>query len=320
LERPLRAVRRDRSPRTHVVALTLALLTVASMLTILAGSATQADAVPRARHGKPHTKPTKPRTVDACGRRLGRPGGGRWRCSFVDNFDEDALDTSKWLVGETAWSGFRMGSTCFTADNVALDSGDLLLTARDTGQDFSCSSPAGAFTTRYTGAHLGTVGHWAQTLGRFEVRSRYPATGAGTHGGFWLYPALPGAYGAWPLSGEIDVAEWWSQVPRSVLPTLHYAGSGNADTGWGCQVDDPTQWHTYTLIWLRTRMRFLIDGRRCFSRSWRPDSPSIAPQPFDKPFNMILNMAVGDTAGFNAVTSATTLPATYVVDYVKAWR
>ena len=46
----------------------------------------------------------------------------------------------------------------------------------------------------------------------------------------------------------------------------------------------------------------------------------MAPQPFDQPFNVVLNMGVGATSGTNQVTSATSLPATYTVDYVKAWE
>jgi hypothetical protein len=46
----------------------------------------------------------------------------------------------------------------------------------------------------------------------------------------------------------------------------------------------------------------------------------VAPQPFDQPFSMILNMGVGPLGGSNPVSSSTKLPATYTVDYAKAWR
>jgi len=155
---------------------------------------------------------------------------------------------------------------------------------------------------------------------RFDVRARYPQSGSGLRGGFWMYPAKQ-TYGAWPASGEIDVAEWWSSSPNTVLPTLHYSGSSQfGDSGWNCTVTDPTVWHDYTLVWLPTQMQFSIDGRTCFTDTWTPNAPLVAPQPFDQPFNMILNMAV-DNTGSNLVSAqSTSLPATYEVDYVKAWK
>ncbi|GAB2985793.1 glycoside hydrolase family 16 protein [Nocardioides montaniterrae] len=257
-------------------------------------------------------------TTDPCGTAVYKPGGGRWACTFDDDFSGRSIDTSKWLVSSTAQSGFTVGQTCFTTNNASVGNGELRLTARDMGAPFTCTTPYGSFQTRYAGAHMGTVGKWSQTYGRFEVRARYPQSGPGARGGFWLYPAKQ-AYGAWPASGEIDVAEWWSSAKTMVLPTLHYSGSSSTDTGWNCSVVDPTQWHTYTLDWEPTQMTFSIDGTTCFTDSWTPDAPLVAPQPFDQPFNMILNMAV-DNTGSNLVDSTTTLPATYEVDYVKAWK
>ena len=67
-------------------------------------------------------------------------------------------------------------------------------------------------------------------------------------------------------------------------------------------------------------MRFFIDGSMCYDRKWAPELPQVPPQPFDHPFSMILNMGVGTAGGSNPVSSATPLPATYTVDYAKAWR
>ncbi|HWU22338.1 MAG TPA: glycoside hydrolase family 16 protein [Nocardioides sp.] len=260
----------------------------------------------------------RPTSGDSCGATVLKADGTPWTCTFTDNFSDTKLDTTKWTVGVTATSGFVMGKTCFTADNVVEKGGELRLTTRNVGQPFTCSSPYGSFTTSYTGAHVGTVGKWAQAYGRYDVRARYPKSGSGLHGGYWLYPAKL-TYGAWPASGEIDVAEWWSSVPTTVLPTLHYSGSTQADSGSACTVADPTVWHDYALVWEPTQMQFSIDGQVCFTDSWTPNSPLVAPQPFDQPFNIIMNMAVDDTTN-NAVTSTTTLPATYEVDYVKAWK
>jgi beta-glucanase (GH16 family) len=280
---------------------------------------------PDAAVGVPAQDPavTAARTAaDACGARLPRPGGGTWRCSFADDFDGAAVDPRKWVVQDSALTGFHTGQTCYTRDasNVLVRRGTLRLTARKV-EPFRCGRLPRAFHTRYTGGMIGTKGAFSQARGRFEVRARFPLGDvSGIHGGFWMYP-VDLVYGPWPESGEIDVAEWWSSEPTQVIPSLHYDGRRRSeDSGFRCRVSTPTAFHTYTLVWLRRVMRFSIDGRQCFSRRWRPDPPQQAPQPFDQPFSMILNMGVGRTFGRQRVTRYTRFPARFVVDYAKSWR
>lgn len=259
---------------------------------------------------------------DACGPALAKPGGGTWRCTFVDDFDGTALDTDRWTTQDTARTGFRSALTCYRGgSNVTVRSGTLLLEARDEGVTLDCDNPYGVFRTRYTGGLVTTRGQFSQTYGRFEVRAKYPASRSpGLHGAFWMFPVRP-TYGRWPSSGEIDVAEWWSSDPTLVLPSLHYDGRvGAVDSGWGCRVADASAFHVYAVEWSPTGIRVLVDGEECFARSPQPDPPLVAPQPFDRPFSMILLMGVGTTRGTNPVTAATALPATFTVDYAKAWR
>ncbi|KAA1420798.1 glycoside hydrolase family 16 protein [Nocardioides humilatus] len=267
-------------------------------------------------------EPPPPPAADACGPLLTKPSGETWECTFVDAFDGSALDAEKWITQDTSRTGFKSALTCYRGDdNVAVADGELVLEARDVGAPMNCDNPYGAFRTRYTGGIIGTRTHFSQTYGRFEVRAKFPpASQPGLHGGFWMYPEAM-TYGKWPASGEIDVAEWWSNDPTLVLPTLHYNGRNpHADSGWGCRVDDVTEFHTYAAEWFESVIRFLIDGQICFVRRWLPTAPQVAPQPFDKPFSLILNMGVGTATGTNAVSPATPLPAAFTVDYVKAWQ
>jgi beta-glucanase (GH16 family) len=259
---------------------------------------------------------------DECGELLPKAGGGTWECTFVDNFTGNRIDTDKWLVGATSWTGFHTGSTCMVDShrNVAVRGGALRLTTRRE-RPFTCASAAVDFQTRYTGGHVATRGRFAQAYGRFEVRAQYPKSRKpGVHGGFWMYPAEH-TYGPWPHSGEIDVAEWWSELPHHVVPSLHYPGRDFfADSGWSCTIQDVSAWNTYAMEWTPQEMRFFQNGKECWRRSWEPDSPLVAPQPFDQPFNLVLTMGVGQQSGSNAVSEETDLPAEYAIDYVKAWR
>lgn len=259
---------------------------------------------------------------DACGDLIAKSGGGTWSCTFVDNFEGRSLDSAKWVMQDTERTGFRTGVTCYRPEraNVAVQRGTLMLTARRESAPFTCKSPYGEYATQYTGGMVTTWGRFSQTYGRFEVRAKFPtATTSGVHGGYWMYPQKH-TYGGWPNSGEIDVAEWWSVAPDRMFPSLHYAGRTVYDTGWNCVIPKVSAYHTYTLEWNAQEMVFWYDGQECFRRSWTPDSPLVAPQPFDHPFNMILNMGVGPDSGHNPVSASTPLPATLTVDYVKAWK
>ena len=61
-------------------------------------------------------------------------------------------------------------------------------------------------------------------------------------------------------------------------------------------------------------MRFYYDGQLCFTHSWTPDAPLVAPQPFDKPFNIVMSQAMGQ--GWNPVDSTTPKTGTLEVDWV----
>lgn len=264
------------------------------------------------------TAPARAAVQDDCGPVRLKSDDTPWTCTFADDFDGAALDDTKWITQRTSDTGFRTGRTCYTdlPENVAVRDGALVLTARK-GRWVKCTFGLRWLRTRFTGGMVGTRGKFSQTYGRFEVRARFPDTvTGGVHGGFWMFP-VDRVYGDWPASGEIDVAEWWSYEPDLVLPSLHFNGRDpDVDSGWDCRVDDVTRFHTYTVVWLPSVIRFFIDGERCFARTWTPDAPQLAPQPFDQDFSMILNLGVL-TQGLSWRTQ---FPVSLVVDYARAWR
>lgn len=300
----------NRSRSRALVAAAVAALAVTAALVAPAGTA-GAGTTP-ARAAAPYCGTTV----------LHKPDGSTWRCTFGDDFNGTTLDSSKWVIGETAKTGFRIGKTCFTKDNVAVGNGHLSLTAKDVGHAIYCGGGPLilGFFTRYTGGHIATWDKFAQAFGRFSVRARYPHSGSGLKAGLWMYPQKE-TYGKWPSSGELDVSEWWSNTPTQIVPGLHYRGSDwHVDNGWKCFEPTPYRWHRYTLVWTRKGMAFSIDKRTCFRRTVQPDAPFVAPQPFDQPFTMILNMAVGSGNRENYVLPTTKFPAAYQVDWARAWK
>jgi beta-glucanase (GH16 family) len=267
------------------------------------------------------TSPPPPPKGDCGGQALTKPDGSAWTCSFDDEFDGSALDTSLWMVQETSWNGYHVGSECFvdTPNNVALGDGALHLTVRKETQGFVCHRPKKPYNTQWTGGMVTTYGKYTQAFGRFEIRAKFPAGAArGLHSAFWMWPQDPDRYGRWPGSGEIDIAEYYSQWSDRVVPYVHYTGSQYQVTNQNCLVADPSAWHTYDLYWTHTAISMTIDGRDCLYTKINPLFPMQAPAPFDQPFELSLTQGLGVKG--NAPSSATALPATTAVDYVRMWK
>lgn len=267
--------------------------------------------------------PARATATDACGPLVAKSTGSTWSCTFVDNFSGSTLDRSKWTPITTEASGFRNGPECFvdSPDNISVGLGVLTLRAKST-EPFTCRDPKGAFTTSYTGASVSTWGKFSQAYGRFEIRAAFPATKvAGVHSALWLWPQDQTKYGAWPLSGEIDIAEFYSRYPDRAIPYLHYWESNPYDTTVTnnyCLVKNPSWFHTYVAEWTPTRIKISYDGKTCIDHAISPAAPLTGSAPFDQPFIVALTQALG--IGGNAFDPATTpLPAATRIDYVKVW-
>lgn len=271
----------------------------------------------------PAEKPA-PGPSDACGEQPKKADGSYYECSFDEEFDGNTLDTSKWLTQETWFSGMTTAhQDCFVNndDTIAVGDGVLRLTAIRGLEEFDCKSPLGTFKTASTAGAVTTYGRFNQAYGRFSFRAKMP-DGAGIPGfgsALWLYPQKH-TYGAWPYSGEIDVAEWYSGAPDNAYPSVHYAGEPSPKTtGADCAVSTAsTQFHTYSVDWSPTQMQFSYDGKVCFTWDWRSTSVLTGGQPFDQPFYFVLSQVWGVL--WNAPTAATPLRTTLTVDWVRAWK
>ncbi|KAA1428242.1 glycoside hydrolase family 16 protein [Nocardioides antri] len=259
---------------------------------------------------------------DACGPRLVKEDGTAWECTFVDNFEGTELDTTKWMVAETAFSGITNGHTgCFVRKpwTVRVIDGRLRLTARRLRTSVPCESPLGDFRTDLAAAAVTTRGRFNQAYGRFEFRARMPVTRVGgSHSTLWLYPNKH-TYGPWPLSGEIDVAEWFSALPDKVYPSVHYVdGLNDVNTGHDAGFANVSRFHTYALEWTPTEMRFYYDGQLTYSHAANPLLPLLGSQPFDQPFNVVMSQAWGGL--WNAPTAETPTRNMMAVDWVRVWQ
>jgi beta-glucanase (GH16 family) len=276
------------------------------------------------------TTTTAPSPTSCGGQQTLVADGSTWTCSFDTEFTGTSLDLSKWTPITTAGSGYTSGNVaCFvnTPNNISEGNGYLSLTARKEAAPFICQDPYGSFSTQYTSGTVSTYGLFSQAYGRFEVKAKLPnATVAGLQSSLWLYPQNELKYGAWPGSGEIDIAETYSEYPTLAIPYIHYNfnyGTANAATNTNIVTNDactinPNVFNDYVVEWTPSTITMKYNGQTCLVDHWIPSAPLTAPQPFDSPFFINLTQALGlATNNFNPAT--TPLPATSEIQYVRAW-
>lgn len=269
----------------------------------------------------------------SCGaERIAKPGGGYWTCTFDEEFNGHKLDASQWTTQLTSNSAYYTGPqgtrACYidSPNNVSVSGGHLNLTARKESAASVCSDPDGNFTTQYTAGMVSTVHNFNQIYGRFEFRAKLPDTTLkGVQETLWLWPVAQ-TYGQFPNSGEIDVAEFYSQFADLDIPFIHYvydpstadkAKNVNTVTASNCTIDH-RKFNIYTAVWEPGTITLMYNGKTCLVDKYIP-SQITSPAPFDKPFFVVLTQALG--IGTNAFDpAATPLPATLKVDYIRAWR
>ncbi|OZJ05145.1 hypothetical protein BZG36_01344 [Bifiguratus adelaidae] len=229
-----------------------------------------------------------------------------------------------------------------TEDSIGVDSllngYTLNLTGTCTGTLWSdcmrtSNSTNGTIINPVQSARLTTRNSVSINRGRVEVVAKFPK-------GDWLWPAIwlmpkNNVYGAWPASGEIDIAEsrgntrTYAPYGNNVVSSaLHWGPSSDLDR-WSLttnryvnQHSDYTQaFHTFGLEWTDDYILTWVDSplrqslyvkfqqdfwsRGGFPLSYQNGTVTVDPwstgrtsTPFDQDFYLILDIAVGGTNGW----------------------
>jgi beta-glucanase (GH16 family) len=268
-----------------------------------------------------------------CGGSMPKYDGGLWQCTFDDEFSGSSLDRSKWAVLTTSSIGVVSGpsgyQTCYvdSPNNVSVAAGTLRLTVRKESKPFTCGNRSRSFTTQYTSAEVSTLFSLQQQYGRFAVRAKLPqVTAKGLQESLWLWPSNSMKYGPWPMSGEIDFAEFYSRYHDLAIPYIHYwydsdttdqKTDTNVVTAYDCTIDF-TGFNRYVLVWQPGWIAIRVNGDDCVVDRYRANAVP-PPAPFDQPFFMALTQALGvDGNAFDP--AVTPLPATTQIDYVRVWK
>ncbi len=247
-----------------------------------------------------------------------------WTLVWSDEFNGDAIDTSKWgfdttngvSVGNPGWGNNELEYYTDRSDNAKVEDGKLVITARK--EDYE--------GFHYTSARMKTAGKFSKTYGKFEIRAKAP-TGQGLWPAIWMMPE-DSVYGVWASSGEIDIMEGWGSKPDRIGGTIHYGGQwpNNVYTGKEYTFTGSTtaEWHTYALEWEPGEIRWYVDGKLFSTQNdWYSkgaDQPAnyAYPAPFDQAFHLIVNLAVGGNFDGNPADDSI-FPSTMEIDYVRVY-
>jgi len=286
----------------------------------------------------PPSAPPQP-TADACGAYIYRSNGTRWNCTFVDDFNGSQLNLSKWSVATSPNDFFQLFECYYDRpENVYVSGGYLNLVSRRENPQLGCGWRGGV---GYSGGMVRTYKKHNINRGKVEIRIKAPRSngqyGIGTS--LWMIPVpsgRPGAgdagwYGAWPASGEIDIAEIYGPFDDFVNPSLHYNVKNGHRLQYSCGQENynaetvtarcnvpgaTTGFHTYSVEWENDTITMVYDGKKVLVDKWNSTQGGTAP--FDKDFYLNITQGFANIpipGPYNAV-----LPATSQIDYVKIWQ
>ncbi|WP_421805080.1 glycoside hydrolase family 16 protein [Flagellimonas sp.] len=211
-------------------------------------------------------------------------------------------------TGENGWGNQELQYYTNRSDNVTVQNGVLLITARE--ESFEGSA--------YTSARLITKDKFEQRYGRFEARIRLPY-GQGIWPAFWMLGADIDE-NPWPGAGEIDIMEYRGQEPTVLIGSMHGPGysAGEAISKEYELTNDrfDTGFHIFGIEWGPEYVNFYVDDV-LYNQITPEDVPG--PWVFNKPFYILMNVAVGGTF-VGSPDEETVFPQTMLVDYVRVYK
>ncbi len=223
---------------------------------------------------------------------------GSYKLTFQDEFNANAVDTSKWergWFGEGISDGVNSNNLqCYDSNQVTQSGGFLTLTLAE--REAFCRGA----TKEYVSGLVNTRKTFNQRYGSFEARVCLPdGNKDGKVDGFPAWWTNGPSSVPWPEHGEIDILEG---IGGGTKASLH---QGEPEYHGGTYSSTPlTGCHNFGSQWTSSGVTFYYDGKPLWSHSFNGPLPQF----------LIFNYAVRPNAG-EAITPGTALK----VDWVRVW-
>ena len=185
---------------------------------------------------------------------------------------------------------------------------------------------SGNYNFGYSSASLVTKGKKTFKYGRIDIAAKIPTT-RGILPVFWMLPEN-NIYGEWPLSGEIDIMEfywgnyWGSQNEKNTINAFVCTEDSESGTaikpGNGNATTLENAYHLYSLVWKKKKIQILLDNKIIFSYDKTSNNPS--KWPFDQDFHLLISLAVGGVKGGAWGMDETGFPKRMEIDYIRYYE
>ena len=263
-----------------------------------------------------------------------------YKLVWEDQFNDGALDESKWYIEVNGDGGGNQELQYYRAENISVGpdedgNGCLIITARR--ENFNGKS--------FTSGRLNTSDRYEFTHGKVEASIKLPSTANGLWPAFWLLGADYDTKG-WPRCGEIDIMEMGNSAGISSGTQDRFF---NGAAHWGFYRDgaypnyansktnsyslQDGEFHLFTLIWDENSLSMYLDMDKYPDNApyYKMDINDTSDDwstglYFHHDFFIIFNLAVGGRfTGILNASGITALPqdgdeAKMYVDYVRVYQ
>ena len=245
-----------------------------------------------------------------------------YKLIFSDEFDEEKIDTKKWLPQYFPHST-TIASACQTTYRI--EDGSLCLYIDEDTKPFSESIEmrvSSIQTIEKNMLHPNTANvtsvvpyeSFACQYGYFEMRAKMPNCGGGGHVAWWMVGTQDDARADGTMSsqdGEIDILETTFEYTNVYAPKVHAWNDKDLfefknEVGLEGTYDD--SYHIYAMNWTPSGLTFYVDGNEICSTT-------NSPQYRMGMFLGIYTDCVDFTGAANDV-----YPKEFFVDYVRVWQ
>jgi beta-glucanase (GH16 family) len=244
--------------------------------------------------------------------------GPDWQLVWADEFDGEEIDPDNWNFQVLPAGQFNKEWQRYTdsSQNAYIEHSNLVIRAVHESDSHGLD--------QYTSARLNTAGKQSWKHGRVAARIQMPY-GKGLWPAFWMLGANIDENGGdtpWPLSGEIDIMEFYgSKDNGAVEVNMHYADTNGKHAQMGAATYELEQgnfadnFHIFEMEWDAEKIVWYVDGKEVARNSLAEEVYN----EFHQPFFILLNIAVGgEWAG--RPDDSTPFPQFMYIDWVRVYQ